>query len=66
MTGNPIAGKSDNVKNDKNEHDAQTGKRPYEKPSIIWEEELDVRRTLAVACAKIRGQGGICNAAPTS
>jgi hypothetical protein len=41
-------------------------RRSYEKPSIVWEEQLDVRRTLAVACAKIRGQAGICNAAPTS
>ena len=42
------------------------GKRPYEKPSIVWEEEIDVRKTLAVACGKTAGRGGICNAAPTS
>ncbi|HEX8172988.1 MAG TPA: hypothetical protein VF824_20815 [Thermoanaerobaculia bacterium] len=38
----------------------------YEKPSILWEEELDVRKTLAVACGKTAGRAGICNAAPTS
>ena len=46
--------------------EAHTEKRPYEKPSILWEEEIDVRKTLAVACGKIGGQGGFCNAAPTS
>jgi hypothetical protein len=55
------------VKNDeKHEETAPRERRAYEKPSITWEEQLDVRRTLAVACAKIRGQGGLCNAAPTS
>ena len=41
-------------------------KKRYEKPAIVWEEELDVRKTLAVACGKIAGRGGFCNAAPTS
>ena len=41
-------------------------KKRYEKPDIAWEEELDVRKTLAVACGKIAGRGGFCNAAPTS
>jgi len=41
-------------------------RRHYQKPVILWEEKLDVRKTLAVACAKIAGRGGICNAAPTS
>ena len=40
--------------------------QPYEKPRILWEEALEVRRTLAVACGKTAGRGGICNAAPTS
>jgi hypothetical protein len=65
--GNVIAGKPDIVKNDdKHEETARRERRAYEKPSINWEEQLDVRRTLAVACAKIRGKGGLCNAAPTS
>ncbi len=46
--------------------EATPKKLPYQKPSILWEEEIDVRKTLAVACGKIAGQGGICNAAPTS
>lgn len=41
-------------------------KKHYEKPAILWEEELDVRKTLAVACGKVAGRGGFCNAAPTS
>ena len=41
-------------------------KKRYEKPAIAWEEELDVRKTLAVACGKTAGRGGFCNAAPTS
>ena len=44
----------------------QKGLTPYEKPAILWEEELDVRKTLAVACGKVAGRGGFCNAAPTS
>ncbi len=38
----------------------------YEKPAIVWEEVLDIRRTLAVACGKTAGRGGFCNAAPRS
>ena len=45
---------------------ADENRPPYEKPAILWEEELDVRKTLAVACGKIAGRGGFCNAAPTS
>lgn len=41
-------------------------RRPYEKPAILWEELLEVRRTLAVACAKVSGQSAICNQFPTS
>lgn len=41
-------------------------RRPYEKPAILWEEMLEVRRTLAVACAKVSGQSAICNQFPTS
>jgi len=46
--------------------EAKIEKRPYAKPSILWEEEIDVRKTLAVACGKVGGTGGFCNAAPTS
>jgi len=46
--------------------EARPEKLPYEKPSILWEEEIDVRKTLAVACGKTSGRGAVCNAAPTS
>ena len=45
---------------------AEQERKPYQKPAILWEEELEVRKTLAVACAKTAGRGGICNAAPAS
>jgi hypothetical protein len=48
------------------EQDKHAEKRPYQKPSIAWEEEIDVRTTLAVACGKNAGKSGLCNAAPTS
>lgn len=38
----------------------------YEKPAIAWEEVLEIRKTLAVACGKTAGKGGFCNAVPTS
>jgi hypothetical protein len=41
-------------------------RRPYEKPAIAWEEMLEVRKTLAVACAKVAGRSGICNQFPAS
>jgi hypothetical protein len=41
-------------------------KRTYEKPAIAWEETLEIRKTLAVACAKVAGRSGPCNAFPTS
>jgi len=44
----------------------QTPKRAYEKPAIAWEETLEVRKTLAVACAKVAGKSAICNQFPTS
>jgi len=45
----------------------QPQSRPrYEKPGIAWEETLDVRQTLAVACGKIAGGQGFCNAAQRS
>ena len=41
-------------------------KRTYEKPAIAWEETLEIRKTLAVACAKVAGRSPICNQFPTS
>ena len=41
-------------------------RRPYQKPAVLWEETLEVRKTLAVACAKMAGQSAICNQFPTS
>ncbi|HEV7240991.1 MAG TPA: hypothetical protein VGQ36_17260 [Thermoanaerobaculia bacterium] len=41
-------------------------RRLYEKPAVLWEETLEVRKTLAVACAKMAGQSAICNQFPTS
>jgi hypothetical protein len=26
---------------------------PYEKPAIVWEEDMDVRPTLVAACGKV-------------
>jgi len=49
------------------ETDAQRRvKRSYVPPAIEWEETLDVRTSLAVACGKTAGRSPICNAAPTS
>lgn len=51
----------------KDEERPQPQSRPrYEKPGIAWEETLDVRQTLAVACGKIAGGQGFCNAAQRS
>lgn len=41
-------------------------KQPYEKPGIAWEEVLEVRKTLAVACAKVAGRSAICTQFPRS
>ena len=38
---------------------AQDGRKPYEKPAIAWEEPLEVRPSLMIACGKIvLGQPG--------
>ena len=37
------------------------GKQPYAKPSVQSE---PIYETLALACGKLPGQGGICNGAP--
>jgi hypothetical protein len=36
-------------------------KKPYTKPSVVSE---PIYETLALACGKLPGQGGICNASP--
>jgi hypothetical protein len=36
-------------------------KKPYSKPTVVSE---PIYETLALACGKLPGQGGICNAAP--
>jgi len=40
---------------------AGEGKKPYAKPSVQSE---PIYETLALACGKLPGQGGVCNAAP--
>jgi hypothetical protein len=37
------------------------GKKPYSKPSVVSE---PIYETLALACGKLPGQGGLCNASP--
>jgi len=37
------------------------GKKPYRKPSVVSE---PIYETLALACGKLPGQGGICNGSP--
>lgn len=37
-------------------------RRPYMKPSIAWEESLDVRPSLMAVCAKQAGDMGPCDA----
>jgi len=41
-------------------------RRAYEKPAIAWEETLEIRKTLAVACAKVAGRSAVCTQFPTS
>jgi hypothetical protein len=38
-----------------------SGKKPYNKPSVVSE---PIYETLALACGKLPGQGGICSGAP--
>jgi len=40
---------------------ATGSKKPYAKPSVVSE---PIYETLALACGKLPGQGGSCNAAP--
>jgi hypothetical protein len=45
----------------KNSPAVPDGKKPYTKPSMVSE---PIYETLALACGKHPGQGGVCNAAP--
>jgi len=40
---------------------ATGAKKPYTKPSVVSE---PIYETLALACGKHPGQGGVCNGAP--
>ena len=44
-----------------NANPGKRSKKPYQKPSVTSE---PVYETLALACGKLPGQGGVCNAAP--
>jgi hypothetical protein len=45
----------------KNSPQSPRGKKSYTKPSIVSE---PIYETLALACGKLPGQGGVCNGAP--
>ena len=45
----------------KNSPQAPGVKKPYTKPSVVSE---PIYETLALACGKLPGQGGICNGSP--
>jgi hypothetical protein len=49
------------AEDNKNSPLAAGEKKPYTKPSIVSE---PIYETLALACGKLPGQGGVCNAAP--
>jgi hypothetical protein len=36
-------------------------KKPYEKPAISWEEQLETRPGLTAGCSKIAGQSFECD-----
>jgi hypothetical protein len=40
---------------------ALKGRQAYEPPTVVWEESLDVRANLAVACSKVGGSGEPCD-----
>jgi hypothetical protein len=42
------------------------GKRPYEKPAISWEQPLEIRPALVVACGKVAGGDFECALDPSS
>jgi hypothetical protein len=43
--------------------DTAPAKKPYERPTVTWEEQMQNRPSLMAACAKITGQDATCNAA---
>ena len=45
----------------KNSSPVPGAKKPYTKPSVVSE---PIYETLALACGKLPGQGGICNGSP--
>jgi len=49
------------AEDNKNSPSAPGQKKPYTKPSVVSE---TIYETLALACGKLPGQGGICNGAP--
>jgi len=52
---------ADEKKNNPEGPGTSDGKKPYTKPNVQSE---PIYETLALACGKLPGQGGICNAAP--
>jgi hypothetical protein len=44
----------------------RAARRPYEKPSIAWEESMEVRPSLMAVCAKQAGDMGPCDAGGAS
>jgi len=52
---------ADEKKINPGEPGSSEGKKPYAKPSVLSE---PIYETLALACGKLPGQGGICNGAP--
>ena len=49
------------VKDAPNARPGKPSKKPYQNPSVTSE---PIYETLALACGKLPGQGGVCNAAP--
>lgn len=48
---------------------AGTGPRdrqPYQKPAVTWDEQLDARPGLVVACNKVTNQSTFCDSAAGS
>jgi hypothetical protein len=52
---------SEDQKNDSGTRKPDGEKKAYSKPSVTSE---PIYETLALACGKLPGQGGVCNAAP--
>ena len=43
--------------------DEPSGRLPYEKPAIAWQEDLEVRPGLLAVCQKLSGSGPDCDGA---